>query len=499
MSVYLRSMGGNNLQRLLGLILAGRHKAIGEDPTLDRWIRAYASQMRARLRKQGGDRRQTDRFARRKSREALRGLRLERPRHVDKDVLVARYKPSPILDRLLPDRQGQWVEIMRRLQKPRPESLSLDRFSFLTDAETTLKALKAIGDVEARELNAVLNFDDAHCLDAGSFLVLAEIWPKLAPVFTGGRMAQSIQKVLTATGVSRHTRMTMTAVNDKEFGGKQTDVWAFPLQRRRPALSSTSGTVHLDPQTRERATDRFCDAINEWLGVPEIDQELTQAGRGWLGQIFGELLCNAERHSQPASDDGDWSTTAFMVRRVENGAPVLKCFIAFLSVGRSFAESLLEAAPEIQARLDEYAKLHAGCGRSPETLATVFALQDTITCDPAARKSGTGGTGLQDVLEFVDMLVGNGPAAKDARVTIVSGASCIELTKAYIPGVRREEHAPRLQWCNADNTSEAPPDPTVAYDLSEHFAGSLVSVAFTLDPEYLAATVESEDDASDRS
>jgi hypothetical protein len=249
-------------------------------------------------------------------------------------------------------------------------------------------------------------------------------------------MARSIQKVLTATGVSRHTRMTMTAVADnKEFGGKQADVWAFPLQRRRPALSSKSGTVHLNLQTRERAADRFCEAFNEWLGVPEIDQELTQAGRGWLGQIFGELLCNAERHSQPASDDGDWSTTAFTVRRVENGAPVLKCFIAFLSVGRSFAENLLEAAPEIQARLGEYTALHAGCGCSAETLATVFALQDTITCDPLARESRTGGTGLQDVLEFVDMLVGNGSAAKDTRVTIVSGKSCIELTKTYILGL----------------------------------------------------------------
>jgi hypothetical protein len=493
-------VAGTNLKRLLSLLLAEGDKAIANEDALDRWIREYASQMRARLRKGGRNRRQTDRFARDKSREALKGLRQQRPRRVDKDILVARYKPSPILDRLIPGRQNLWREIMRRRQKPRPYIISLERFSFLTNAEETLKAIRTIGEVEGRELKAVLNFDDAHCLDAGSFLVLAEIWPKLAPVFVGGRMARSIQKVLTATGVSDHTRMMMAAVNDnKHAGGRQADVWAFPLQRRRPALSSKSGTVHLDPQTRERATDRFCDAINEWLGVPEVDRELTSAGRGWLGQIFGELLCNAERHSQPHSDDGDWSTTAFMVRRTENGTPVLKCFIAFLSVGRSFAETLLEAAPEIRKRLHEYTDLHKNCGRSRETLATVFALQDTITCDPVAREIGSGGTGLQDVLEFVDILAGDGEAAKDARVTILSGRSCIELTKPYIPGVRRANHAPRLQWCNPANTSEEPPDEAVAYDLSEHFAGSLVSVAFTLDPEYLATTVESENDANDRS
>lgn len=457
-------------------------------------MREYARQMRARLRKQSGDPLAADRFARRKSREALRGIRKERPRRIAKDILVARYRPSPILDMLVPNRRNGWVDIMRREQKPRPNALSLSNFSFLTNADETLRAFKNIGELEGRELSAVLNFNDPHCLDAGSFLVLAEVWPKMAPVFIGGRMERPIQKVLNATGVSRNNRMSMKAIEGDEellIDGKHSDVWAFPLQRRRPALSSRSPTVHLDPQAREMATDRFCSAVNEWLGVPEIDQELTAVGRGWLGNIIGELLCNAERHSQPRSDDGDWSTTAFMVRRDGDDGPVLKCYIAFLSVGRSFSESLSDAAVDVRAKLSEYVARHSGCGISDETLATVFALQDTITCDPAARESRSGGTGLQDVLEFVDELGGRGPASNDARVTIVSGKSCIALTRSYIPGVRREALQPRLQWCNAPNSSDHPPDSDVVFDLSEHFAGTLVSVSFTLDPEYLAG-LESE-------
>lgn len=398
---------------------------------------------------------------------------------------------------------------MRRNNKKKPASLSIKNFSFLTHPEETLRSLRRIGELESTELHATLNFEDAHCMDAGSFLVLAEIWPKMAPVYAGGKMAKSIQKVLAATGVDKNNRMSMRAVGlgaEIQVDGKLADVWAFPLRRRRPAFSSRSETVHLDPQAREIAADRFCNAIDEWLGVPEIEQELTQSGRGWIASIIGELLCNAERHSQCNSNDGDWSITAFMVRRQEGGATALKCYIAFLSVGRSFSESLSDASPEIKSATERYVERHSIRGLSRATLATVFALQDTITCDPAARAERSGGTGLQDVLEFVEKLGGTGDAAKNSRVTIVSGSSCIALTADYIPGIRRDAKGdneadlqPRLQWCNSQNASEYPPDEGVAFDLSEHFAGTLVSVAFTLDPDYLAAAVESGDDDDDQS
>lgn len=382
---------------------------------------------------------------------------------------------------------------MRRHRSRDVASVSLKNFSFLTNANETLQSFKKIAEIESSELHAVLNFEDNYCMDAGSFLVLAEIWPRMTPIFNGGRMDRPIQKVLSATGVSQNNRMSMVALeNDRDA---HADVWAFPLQRRRPALTSKSATLHLDPQAREVAAGRFCDAVDGWLGIPEIDQELTENGRGWLASIIGELLCNAERHSYADSNDGDWSTTAFMVRREENGVSLLKCYIAFLSVGRSFAESMTDAAQDIQESLATYQKRHAKSGLSAETLATVYALQDTITCDPAAREDRSGGTGLQDVLDFVNMLAG--PAVGDARVTIVSGKSCIELTAPYIPGKRRDHLQPRLQWCNEENTSELPPNSKVAYDLTEHFAGALVSVAFTLDPDYLAATVESGDGAND--
>ncbi|HEX7782133.1 MAG TPA: hypothetical protein VF509_04950 [Sphingobium sp.] len=391
--------------------------------------------------------------------------------------------------------------MLKRRQSKSIPALSLKQFSFLDDPQGTLRALRQIGEIECEASAAALHFDDDFCLDAGAYLVLAEIWPQMARIFTGGRMRRPVQKVLDAIGVGRHNKMTLPGLLDDEeylLNGKHADVWAFPLQRRRPALTSTSHDVHIEPQTREKATDKFCSTVNDWLGVPEIDRELTVAGKGWIGGIIGELLCNAERHSRAASVDGDWSVTAFMVKRTENGEDVFRCHLAFLSVGRSFAESLTDAASDVRQFLDQYVTRHWQSSQSADTLATLFALQDMVTCDPEARNIRSGGTGLMDVLDLVAMLGGTTQPGREPRVTIISGRSCIQLRPPYIQGVRRDsDTSPRVMWCNEANSQEMPPDGTIAFDLEEHFAGTVVSVAFTLDPVYLADESETEDGSND--
>lgn len=418
-----------------------------------------------------------------------------------KELMATRYRPSPILERLVSNRRERWSPILKRPERRSVPALSLKQFSFLDDPQGTLRALRKIGEMECDLSAAALHFDDDFCLDAGAYLVLAEIWPQMAHIFTGGRMRRPVQKVLDAIGVSRHNKMALPALLDDEeylLNGKHADVWAFPLQRRRPALSSTSQDVHIEPQTREKATDRFCATVDDWLGVPEIDRELTTAGKGWIGAIIGELLCNAERHSRADSVDGDWSVTAFMVKRTEEGADVFRCHMAFLSVGRSFAESLGDAASDIRRYLDRYVARHWQAPQSPDTLATLFALQDTVTCDPEASNIRSGGTGLMDVLDLVTILGGTSRPGREPRVTIISGKSCIQLRPPYIRGVRRDsDTAPRVMWCNEENIQEVPPDASIAFDLEEHFAGTVVSVAFTLDPVYLAGESENDDDSND--
>lgn len=296
-----------------------------------------------------------------------------------------------------------------------------------------------------------------------------------------------VQKMIDAVGLRKSLGMAFKGLDNHD------DLWAFPIQRRRPTGSSRSKSRFLEPQSHEKVTDRFCDAINDWLGRPEINQMLTIDGRGWIGGIITEMLDNAERHSDPENKDGEWSVAGFMARRIEDAEPVYRCYLAFMSVGATISESMSTCAPRIERQMRSYCELHVssdGSGPSADTLRTLYALQDTVTRDPEADERNRGGFGFQEVMRFVNELGGTSKPGREPRMTIISGSACIQLRPPYILGTRAtDDGSPRVLWCNAENSAMVPPDPAFVFDLTERLAGTVISVAFTLDPDYLNETV----------
>jgi hypothetical protein len=404
-----------------------------------------------------------------------------------KGLWLRKLRPSSILDALYPERATRWVAPHRRVDREPLLAVELRTFSFVHDPKRTLDGLRDIAVAEAHESSALLHFRDPFCMDATPYMVLAEMWPQVLPVFRGGVMPEPIQKVLAKVGLQRALNISLVGLSGLK------DVWAFPLQRRRPADSSVSPTRFLDVQSHEVCSDRFCDAINEWLSMPEIRRRLTPAGRAWIKNILDELLDNAERHSAPATKDGDWSVAGFMARRKdgESGEQIYWCHLGIQSIGASFAESLTTSSPAI---LNEIATYCRGCEalgakQSRETLTTLYALQDAVTRDPVADAEGRGGFGLQEVLDLVQVLGGVKKAGREPRVTIVSGRSCLMLRPPYIKGVRiGGDDAPRVLWCNSENSPAKPPDGDFVFDLDHRFPGTAISISFTLDPEYLSGT-----------
>ena len=429
------------------------------------------------------ERRNRSRFARRKTQELLRQIRKRPGVLVNKPLLAAPFRSSPLLDGLLQNRRELWRSARTRMRPKVMTEIKLDVFSFLDDPEMTMRALKRIAQSECEDLEALINFPDGFCTDIAPYLVLSELWPTMAPVFRGGHMSVPTQKVIEAVGLRKALDMRLRGVTDLR------DIWAFPLQRRRPADTSTSVDRYLEPQSREKVADRFCDAVDVWLGRPEIRRELTPEGRAWITSIIGELLDNAERHARPVTKDGDWSTAAFLARRNEGSETVYRCYMAFLSVGETIGESLRTCAPRVGRELDRYCNMHetlAKRGQSRDTLRTLFALQDGVTRDDDDR----GGVGFQEVMQFVNELGGTPKQGHEPRITIVSGSSCITLKPPYILGQRRDDPSdPRVIWFNPENSPTVPPDRAHVFDLSERFGGTIISVAFTLDPDYLNAKV----------
>lgn len=465
-------------------------------------LRELMALVRAEIRAAHGHRstlrntkRSADRLARSQSRkvkkqvEARLGFTKRQFGKLSKATLMRRFRSSSLLDALDPGRKNRWLNVVKRVLPEEDAELpavELRNFDLIRYPHETLDQFAAISKVEGQELVARLDFMDKHVNDAGAFLVLAEIWSAITASFSHGRMETSIQKVVSATGLDRELGVQLPAVDNHD------DVWAFPTERRRPKGTTRDPDAELAPTDRDKLATRFCELVDGWLAVPndpkseDIGYELTIDAKGHLALLIGEVLCNAERHSQPSSDDGDWSTTAFMVRRQrEDGEWELLCHMAFLSVGQSMAESLQQASPDVRKFVDGYVDMHKKCGLRRDTLETIVALQDAVTGNAEAHEATRGGFGLQDVLAFINDLAENEKTGKEAKVTILSGNACIQLSTPHLAGKREAEGEKRLHWCNVANKRDQAPDSKMVSDLKRRFAGTLVTVAFTLDNNYV--------------
>lgn len=467
---------------------------------MERRLREAMRQHRERLRrlalvgaKNGTDRAGRNRYARAKTRKHFGIAYGQKPR-LAKELLTWRFRSSPLMDSLVPDREAKWIPPLRRDLSKFP-ALSLKNFSLVDNPADTLRMLREIVETEATACRALLHFEDDYCIDIGAYLALGEMWPAMASIYEGGKMKAPVQKALKAVGLGQHLGIRLG-------GAKNTNgIWAYTLQRRRPRNTSASPSMLLEPQRREKVADGLCEAINKWLDLPEIERELSVAGRVWITSIVGELLDNAERHSAPETKDGDWATCAFMAARREGTETFYRCYIAFLSVGATISESLATASPQMQQYLEQTVERQMRRGQAPsvETLRTLFAFQDGVTRDQAAEEGRRGGLGLQEVLHFVNLLGGTTKPGCEPRITVISGQACIQLRNPYINGKRMKPNGGRELWCNPQNSHLLPPDMNFVYDLPERFGGTIISIAFTLDPEYLNGAVESENrDDKDR-
>lgn len=306
----------------------------------------------------------------------------------------------------------------------------------------------------------------------------------MLPIFEGGRMEIPMQKVLSAVGIQEAMGIGLNGVEE------YSNIWAFPLYRRRKQGRTMSRQPYLDAQTREFASDRFCDALNQWLARPEIGLYFNTMGRGWVKDLIGELLENAERHSDGERRDGTWGISGFMARRQDedSGQWIYRAHIGIVSLGDTFSESLERAHPDQLSDINSYVTnmRHKGSPQSDETLRTLAALQDGVTCFREADEDGRGGFGLMEMLDLVCMLGGTDISEHQPKVTIVSGSSCIRLFGPYIRGERTEgSNDPRVQWCNSENSSTELPSEAHVFDLKPGIPGTTISIGLTLDPNYL--------------
>jgi hypothetical protein len=424
-------------------------------------------------------------------RELMKQFRGPKNRRPSIKLLVTKYKDSSLLNGLLPNRADIWQEVSKR-RNNKPVVIDAREFSFVSNPIGTIKVLAEVAAAECSALDATVNFLDEVCLDIGPYVVLQAMWKEMAPVFRGGAISKGLQSVVDAVGLREE--MNMKAFKRPSSGGRLTP---FRLRQRRAAGTSASVSRHIDVQSREVVADDLVSWFNNWLSNL-VNQQLNREGGRIVRKIVGEVLDNAERHGHQSDNDGDWAIAGCLRQLDAPNETEYWCHLSFLSLGNTIEESMRTCDPQIRASIDKYVMLHQNCRElNSEALTVVFALQDGITRVPEAFNSNRGGTGLLDILEFFSGIGGTFSERMDPRLAIISGNTCILACGDYICGLRKsgeDKLSNRQLWFNPENSSHVEPSKNHVLVIPNRLQGTLVTMSFPLDMDYLEKTVKNSND-----
>ncbi|MBR9841449.1 MAG: hypothetical protein GYB50_26885 [Rhodobacteraceae bacterium] len=434
------------------------------------------------------------RYANKSARRVIVSAKRGRPIGYDGDVskraLVAQKKESLLLDGLLPNRGKRWQPMRRRLRSRSTAEIDVEKFSFLTHPNYVVQALSEIAEAESAHMAARINFHDEDCLDIGAWLVLAAMRSEMVPIFTGGAMSNVVASVIAALQMEQALRMRVPQIDEETQ-----NVWSFPLRARRAAGTSTSATQFLDTQDYEEVATELCEAIDVWLDAC-VEQQLTLQGRRSVMRLVTETLDNAERHARPDfENDGDWLMTGFMSTAEDDSEVRFKCQLALLSVGTPISKTVINCDDATRAMMEQYVAAHLQSGprlrHMDDHLRTIYALQDMVSRDRVATEGQRGGTGFSDIIKMFADLAGHDRDGIFARMAIISGRTCLHLDQNLCESAVDKCNGGKFNiWLNSAQSSDIPPHESAVQELDRDFNGTLITMAFELDPEYLERTAD---------
>lgn len=453
-------------------------------PNLPSWLR-FGGERSRRLCADGLARRSNRRFAARF------------PAQLWEAMLPFRFRQSKVLDALRPGREAEWRNEHERIDAIEP--LLVKRLSFFHDPDGVLELLDRLVEADATVREAYLDFDMTEIEDLGPFLVLSEIWGDFCEAMKVRTVPTTVRRILEGTELARGLQLPVP--RDRGQLPDDARILAFPKDRRHDANTSTSSQRQADVPRRDKVAPRLASRINTWVQTVTEDGddhcEFSGTGEQALIMMITELLDNAERHSEPDTRDGGWSIAACMTRADGDAPDNLKveCHLAFLSIGASFADSLSRAGPKSRAIIDDYLAQQAIDGSvSRDTLMTLLALQDWVSCDAEAeRDDRLAGQGLMYVLQFVNTLGGGCPDGDEPRVAIVSGNSYIQCRVPYVEPIEQEDSRRRTLWFNPANDPAVAPDVRFVHDLRSRFPGTVISVKFSMNATHLRKLADNVD------
>lgn len=413
--------------------------------------------------------------------------RIGRKRHLKKLVrrrgrkihsVIAKRQSKEILDALRAGRKGALLPAFNSSSEPL--QIKLKNFSLVDDPDDTLSMLSQIALADGSGRDYSVDFSDEYCLDIGAYLIFGLMQEEMEGASIGGEMTPRVAKVLKAVGMESFMRMQIPSPN--------TDgVFPFPLSRR-SAVSQYSPGFESHESAKEKHARRFADSLDKWLH--EADMELSEAGGDQVRSMISEILDNT-RHANPTGDDGEWAMAGFMATRDgPDEEDVFVCHLAIASIGKTFSETLLDCEdPDVREDVAAYTSAHSSSSAefNADTLRTVCAFTDRVSCEGTSANEDLGGCGMSSLMLMLEAISSSLTVDQEPRITVVSGNSCIRAMPPYNKVILTgpDRFGFYSQPFNDRQSLEFPPNGDYVYELKERFPGTVIALRFVINPSEL--------------
>lgn len=357
-------------------------------------------------------------------------------------------------------------------------------FSFIENADGTLKALRTLVGVCCMPSTSVVDLDHEHCTltDHGAASVMNALALETAARrrvgFSGTYpRARDQREIMWATGLPRLL---------KSVGPEQPpDFHPFPLFKG--VLRSSSWEESDLGEKKADELTRYVDSCVSRYGF-----SLTPASKVNLLKIAGEVLGNAEEHP----DRPEWWVSGYL--RHSKSSPYGDCHLTIFSFGMTMAESLqtLPHGSVLRERIERLVDKHRKLGFffrrwTPENLWTLYALQEGVSCTNAEAEPSGRGNGTVELIKYFQELGRVSQRDVQPKMTLISGSTQILFDDEYRIRERDVHGEPKhIIAFNSENDLELPPDERNVRRLRYYFPGTLLSLRFYLDKGHLQASPE---------
>lgn len=241
-----------------------------------------------------------------------------------------------------------------------------------------------------------------------------------------------------------------------------------------------------------QVAEYFADCLKtQGLGI-------TKEGKSYIGQMVGETINNCQLHS---GDFSQWFTLGHYY--IEDGSNYGECQLVIYNFGQTIYEGLKNNAidPQTVKNLEEITSLHTASGffNTPhwdeEVLWTLYALQDGVSRAKSIDDPDRG-TGTVTLIEAFQN-IGSTIDGKKAEMSIISGMSFIYFDGKY--KLERKDNGEDFRDIiafNKNNELNEVPDKRYVKKLRNYFPGTIISLDFFIDRQYIINLKEKDENGN---